>query len=96
MIAARLKPSCFAFRLFSLLVSDDLLDRSDVARPLLAETFEIKSFDEFRKGHFPRLLMMIRLLTEFLRIQAQLPCHLNVGMGEVKSIACIDPDLMIR
>ena len=96
MIAARLKPACFAFRLLSLLVSDDLLDRSDLARTLLAETFKIELFDELRKGHFPRPLMMVHLLTEFLRIQAQLPCHLNVGMGEVKSLACIDPDLMLR
>jgi len=96
LIATRLKPSCFAFRLFSLLVSDDLLDRPDVVRPLLAKTFEIELFDELRKRRFPPLLTMVRLLTEFLRIQAQLPCHLNVGMGEVKSIACIDPDLMLR
>ena len=87
MIATRLKPSCFAFRLFSLLVSDDLLDRPDVVRPLLAEPFDIESFDELRKGRFPRLFVMVRLLTEFLRIQAQLPCHLNVIMGEVESIA---------
>ena len=96
MITAALKPSCFAFRLFSLLVSDDLLNRPDVAWSILAKPFDIELFDELRKGRFPRLLMMVRLLTEFLRIQAQLPCHLNVGMGEVKSIARIDPDLICR
>ena len=96
MFAARLKLSCFAFRLLSLPISDDLLDRPDVVRSPLAETFEIELFDELRKRRFPRLLTMVRLLTEFLRIQAQLSCHLNMGMGEVKSIACIDPDLMLR
>ena len=96
MFAARLKLSCFAFRLLSLPISDDLLDRPDVVWPRLAEPLEIKLFDELGKGHFPRFLMMVRLLTEFLRIQAQLSCHLNVGMGEVKSIACIDPDLVLR
>ncbi len=68
MIAARLKLSCFAFHLFTLLVADDLLDRPDLFWPLFVEPFEIELFDELGKRRFPQFLMMVRLLTEFLRI----------------------------
>ena len=96
MIAPRLKLSCFTLCLFSLLVLYDLLDRRDVVWPLLAKPLEIELFDELGKGRLPRLLLMVRLLTEFLRIHPKLPCHLNVGMGEVKPIAGINPDLIFR
>ena len=96
MIAARLKLLCFAFHLFTLLVPDDLLDRPDLVWPLLAEPFEVELLDELGKRRFPRLLMMVRLLTEFLRIHPQFPCHLNLGMGEVKPFAGINPDLIFR
>ena len=96
MIAARLKLSCFKLRLFSLLVLYDLLDRPDVVWPLLAEPLEIELFDELGKGRLPQLLLTVCLLTEFLRIHPQFPCHLNMGMGEVKPFAGINPDLVFR
>ena len=96
MVGARLKLSCFAFHLFTLLVPDDLLDRPDMVWPLFAEPFEVELFDELGKGRFPRLLMVVCLLAKFLRIHPQFPCHLNMGMREVKPIACIDPDLIFR
>ena len=82
--------------LLSLLVLYDLLDRPDVLRPLLAEPLEIELFDELGKRRLPRLLSMVRLLPEFLRIHPQFPCHLDVGMGEVKPLASVNPDLIFR
>jgi serine/threonine protein kinase/WD40 repeat protein len=45
-IAPRLELSCLTFRLHSLLVLNDLLDRPNVVGPLLAKSLDINLFDE--------------------------------------------------
>ena len=96
MIVWRLEVSCFTFRLLPLLVMHDLLDRPDVVWSGLAEPLEIKMFNELRKRHLPRLLLMVGLLPKSLWIHSEFPCHLDVGMGEMKLLASVNPDLILR
>ena len=58
-----------------------------------AETLPIQRRNELRQGLFPRLLIVVSQLTQVLRVQPQLPCHLHMSMRKPEALPCFYPRL---
>jgi len=88
-ISARFKPlflfllTFAAFRFLFLLYLGHLLNAFHVFRPSLSKSLKIDVFDEHWQRCFPGLLLVVCNLTEPFRIHTKLPCHLDMGMGQV-------------
>jgi hypothetical protein len=59
----------------------------------LSETFEVQMLDVLSQRPFPSMLTMVGITTEPFWVQAEFPCHLDLGMGQVIPLAGVDPDL---
>jgi len=89
--ALRLAPGGLLCRFLSIL----LFDRYDYIRLIFAEPLALQMRNELWKGKLPWLLPMVRKFSELLWVQAELARHLDMGMREVKTLPCIDPDLQV-
>ena len=43
--------------------------------------------------HFPWFLLVVRLATQFLGIHTEFASHLDMGMGKMVSLSCLNPCL---
>jgi hypothetical protein len=66
---------------------------NNLVRLGLAESFEVQVFNVFSQRPFPSLLTVVGITTELFWIQAEFPCHLYLGVGQVIPFAGVNPDL---
>lgn len=66
-------------------------DGAYVIRGLLAHVLFVETLDVPRQWTLPEFLLVVGHATQFLRIQAEFPSHLDLGMRQVEAFACLDP-----
>jgi RNA-directed DNA polymerase len=66
-------------------ITDHLLDGAYVIGPAFLEVLEVQLLDELGQGRLPGLLLGVGQAAELLRIQPQLPGHLDVGIGKMEA-----------
>jgi hypothetical protein len=59
--------------------------------PSFLEVLKIQLLYELGQGRLPGLLLGIGQAAELLRVQPQIPGHLEVGMREMEALARLDP-----
>jgi hypothetical protein len=67
------------------------MERTHILGPVSLEALEVQLLDKPGRWRLPGLLIGIDQTAELLRIQPQLPGHLDVGIGKVEAPACLDP-----
>ena len=55
---------------------------------------EVQLFDILGQRQLPGFLLRVGQAAELLRIQSQLSGHLDVDMGKMVALPCIDPSLV--
>ena len=86
-----LSPCCTPSFLLLLREAPSLLDRRNIIRRGLSETFQVQVLDIVSERHLPGFLLMIVQLAELHRVHTQLARHLHLGVGEVMALSRIDP-----
>lgn len=66
---------------------------STSSRPGFSEAPQVEALNELRQWRLPPLLSLIRELIELPRIKPKFPSHLNLCVGQVKTLAGLYPDL---
>lgn len=69
------------------------MERTFSGRPAFLEVLEIQLLDELRQRQLPGLLIGVGHAAELLRIQTQLPGHLDVSIGKMEAPARFHPPL---
>src|SRR5208337_2743641 len=67
------------------------LQRDDFLRPGPLEPLEVQFLDELREREFPRLLLVVVELAEFLGVHSQLARHLKVHVRQVMTFLGLEP-----